>query len=73
MLTLQPVATILVICIVRYKRALEIQLKKLGAEHVDVASTYGNFGNLHSKLGEKILSERPLQACTRYATEKART
>ena len=35
MLTLQPVATILVIYIVRYKRALEIQLKKLGAEHVN--------------------------------------
>ena len=52
MLTLQPVATILVIYIVRYKRALEIQLKKLGAEHVNVATCYFSLGNLHHTLGE---------------------
>ena len=35
-----------------YKRALEIQLKELGPEHVDVASTYANLGNLHRVLGD---------------------
>ena len=35
-----------------YKRALEIQLKKLGPEHVHVASTYNSLGNSLSKLGE---------------------
>ncbi|CAH3169798.1 unnamed protein product, partial [Pocillopora meandrina] len=35
-----------------YKRALEIKMKQLGPEHVDVASSYNNLGNLHSDLGD---------------------
>nr|XP_058960257.1 uncharacterized protein LOC131787183 [Pocillopora verrucosa] len=35
-----------------YKRALEIQMKQLGPEHVDVATSYNNLGNLHSDLGD---------------------
>ncbi|PFX12588.1 Nephrocystin-3 [Stylophora pistillata] len=35
-----------------YKRALEIRLKKVGPDHVDVAATYNNLGSLHSDLGE---------------------
>ena len=35
-----------------YKRALEIQLKKVGPEHVHVPSTYNSLGNSLSKLGE---------------------
>ena len=34
-----------------YKRTLSIQLKKLGAEHTDVARTLHNLGNLHSAMG----------------------
>ena len=30
-----------------YERALSIQLNKLGPDHVDVALTYHNMGNLH--------------------------
>jgi len=30
---------------------LSIQLKKLGEEHTDVASTLYNLGNLHSAMG----------------------
>ena len=33
-----------------YERTLSIQLKKLGEEHTDVASTLHNLGNLHSAM-----------------------
>ena len=35
-----------------YERALSIQLKKLGPDHVDVALTYQNMGVLHRDLGD---------------------
>ena len=35
-----------------YERALSIKLNKLGPDHVDVATTYHNMGNLHGDLGE---------------------
>ena len=31
-----------------YKKALAIDLKQLGPEHPDLASTYGNIGNVHN-------------------------
>ena len=34
------------------KWLLKIQMKKLGPEHVDVASSYNNLGTLHSDLGD---------------------
>ena len=34
-----------------YERTLSIQLKKLGEEDTDVASTLRNLGNLHSAMG----------------------
>ena len=38
--------------IMYYERALSIQLHKLGPDHVDVAYTYHNMGNLHRDLGD---------------------
>ena len=35
-----------------YERALLIQLKKLGPDHVEVARTYHNMGTLHRDLGD---------------------
>ena len=35
-----------------YERALSIQLKKLGPDHVDVARTYHNMGTLQKDLGD---------------------
>ena len=35
-----------------YERALSIELNNLGPDHVDVARTYLNMGNLHHDLGE---------------------
>ena len=35
-----------------YKRALEIQSKNLGPEHIDVATSCNNLGTLHRALGE---------------------
>ncbi|PFX13369.1 Nephrocystin-3 [Stylophora pistillata] len=35
-----------------HNHALEIRLKRLGPDHVDVAASYNNLGNLHSDLGE---------------------
>ena len=33
-------------------RALDIELKKLGPEHVNVASSYGNLGSVYEELGK---------------------
>ena len=33
-------------------RALAIRLKKLGPEHLDVASSYSHLGSVHKKLGD---------------------
>jgi len=33
-------------------RALNIQLKKLGPEHVDVATTYSKLGSVYQQLGD---------------------
>ncbi|XP_022778206.1 uncharacterized protein LOC111319731 isoform X1 [Stylophora pistillata] len=35
-----------------YELSFRIQVKTLGPEHVDVASTYENLGNVHCNLGE---------------------
>ena len=35
-----------------YECALNIEMKKLGREHVDVASAYNSLGNLQSTLGD---------------------
>ena len=35
-----------------HDRALAIRLKKLGPEHVDVASSYSHLGSVHKKLGD---------------------
>ena len=35
-----------------YDRALYIQLRKLGPDHVDVANTYHDMANLHQALGD---------------------
>ena len=34
------------------QRALAIELKKLGAEHVSVATSYGNLALIHKDLGD---------------------
>ena len=35
-----------------YVRALDIRLKQLGPEHVDVAASYNNLGTVYSDLGD---------------------
>ena len=35
-----------------YSRALDIYLKKLGPDHVDVTTIYNNLGNVHRALGD---------------------
>jgi len=47
-----------------YERALSIQLKKLGENHIEVARTLHNLGVLHKAMGNhqqaKEYCERPL-------------
>jgi len=40
-----------------YERALSIQLKKVGEEPTDVASTLHNLGNLRSAMGNQQLAK----------------
>ena len=35
-----------------HARALDIRLKQLGPEHVDVAASYNNLGNVYRSLGD---------------------
>ena len=35
-----------------FKLLAGVQLKELGAEHVDVAKTYNNLGRIHQNLGD---------------------
>ena len=48
-------------------RSLDIYLKKLGPEHVDVAMCYDNLGLLHRQMGNlnqaKACQKRALDVC----------
>ena len=35
-----------------HERALDVRLKKLGPEHVSVATSYNNMGLVHLRLGD---------------------
>ena len=56
-----------------HNRALEIGLKKLGPEHVRVASSYNNLGNLQSALGETALAKDFYKRALEIRMKKAGT
>ena len=54
-----------------YERALSIQLNKLGPDHVDVAKTYHNMGNLHHHLSDHQQAKQYYELCPVHTPEEA--
>ena len=51
------------------QRALEMQLEKLGPEHVNVAGSYHNFASIYYALGD-LEQAKEFQQCAAVLLEK---